>query len=166
MSISVIENDVDDAESDTPPLRCQHDGCTNTMDKPARGRPPKYCPEHKATASKSPGSKGTRATAWANAAVVEAALTKYLAGIGLVVSFVNPLDGECIASGAEAVAHELVELGRADKNLRKRLEFIATPGKYGPLVMSLTPIVIPIMANHGLLPQFVIGNSDKGKGGN
>lgn len=161
MSISVIENDADDSFADVPPLRCQHDGCTNALVKPARGRPPKYCDEHK-TASKS--SSGKSKTTWANAATVEQALIRYIKGVGVGVSFINPTDGECIASGADGVAHELVELGRVDKSLRKRLEFIATPGKYGPLVVSVMPIVIPIMANHGLLPQFVIGGTRDGEG--
>lgn len=69
---------------------------------------------------------------------------------------VNPADGKVIAEGGPAVIHELVELAKTDAKFRKPLEMLATPGKYGPLGLALMGVIVPIMANHGLLPQFEI----------
>jgi len=67
---------------------------------------------------------------------------------------VNPTDGRIVADGGPAVVHELVELAKTDSALRKPLELLATPGKYGPLTLAVAGVILPIMANHGLLPQF------------
>jgi len=153
MEMTIVEDD--ESSNDIPPTRCQLEGCTNSVTKPARGRSPKFCDEHRNTKTSSTGK--SRTTVWANANAVEKALSGYLNSLGVVVSFVNANDGMVIAKGADNVAHEITELGRADKKLRHKLELLAAPGKYGPLILAVMPIVIPIMANHGLIPQFVIG---------
>jgi hypothetical protein len=140
-------------DTDTAPIRCAFDGCSNEVVKPARGRTPKFCPEHKANPVK---GAATKKASWPKAEAVELALARYLDGFSFVVSMVNPADGQVIASGSGPVAKELVELGRVDKQWRGYLEKITSPGKYGPLVLSLMPITIGIMANHGLLPQFLV----------
>lgn len=146
-----------DGHDDASPLRCQWDGCQNTVTKPARGRTPKFCDEHRnVPKEKRAGSR------WAYADKCEEVLTQYLSYISLGVTLVNPVDGKIIAEGAPAVAHELVELGRQDKQWRQYLERITKPGKYGGLTVAVAMIVIPVMANHKLLPQFVIPLTEKG----
>lgn len=145
--------DVAPTSSDTSPLRCQYDGCTNSVTKPARGRTPKFCDEHKVTAKTSSGRSSAK---WARADEIEKTLAKYLDMLAMGIMLVNPDDGRVIASGSDAVARELVELGRVDKTWRKWLERIAAPGKYGGLTAAMLPIIIGLMANHKLLPQFVI----------
>lgn len=140
----------DDAE----PSRCQFDGCSNSVVKPARGRTPKYCPDHR---KQTGTSSGRRSAGWSAADDIERILNRYFTGLAFTVTLVNPTDGSIIAEGSEAVVHELVELGRQDKTWRKYLEMLAKPGKYGPLTIASATIIIPIMANHGLLPQFMIG---------
>lgn len=156
--ISLSPNDVppdtEPVSDDVPPLRCTEDGCNNSLTYGGRGRRPTKCDEHK-------GPKGTprtgkRSTAWAKGDAVEKALTQALSWFGAGVAFVNPDDGKVIAKGGPAVSHELVELARVDKRLRPYLEWIAAPGKYGPLAMALAYVTLPIMANHNLLPQFII----------
>lgn len=146
---------------DIAPLVCAYEGCTNGLTKPARGRTPKFCDEHKKTGST---PSGKRAANWPMASTVESVLIKYLNGLGGAVSFINPVDGSLIASGAENVAHEVVELARADKKLKAFLEKIATPGKYGGVALAVAPIVIGILVNHNILPQFILGGTDTGKG--
>lgn len=137
--------------TDIDPLICQHPGCPNTLEYGGRGRRPRFCEEHK-TASSSGSTKGTR---WANRATVESALTSLFAGTSFVVTMVNPADGKVIATGGKAVTQELLKLGDIDKQWRKVLDKLAAPGKYGPLVIvTFTTIIIPLCANHNLLPQF------------
>jgi hypothetical protein len=135
--------------NDDAPLRCQFDGCSNEVVKPARGRTPKFCPEHRRQAST---PTGKRSANWGRANEIENILNKYALGLSFGITLVNPVDGRIVAQGTPAVVHEIVELGRVDKQWRKYLEMIATPGKYGPLVMASLTIVIPVMANHKLLP--------------
>lgn len=150
-----IDDDAPSRDTDNPPIRCQMEGCTNAVTKPARGRTPKYCDEHR---NQTKSTKG-RSASWANANAVEKALAGYLNGLGMAVSFVNPDDGKVIASGAEPIAHEIVEIARNDKKLRAKLEMITAPGKYGKLALAVAPVIIGLMANHNLLPQFVIGDT-------
>lgn len=111
----------------------------------------------KRTRKRGPSTK----TRWGQADVVKAALTNYFNGVQGVVAWVNPVDGQIIAEGSEAVIHELVELGRVDRNFRKALEKLAAPGKYGPLFLALTPMAIALAANHNLLPQLKIFQSEE-----
>ena len=140
-----------DRGNDTAPLRCQFDGCQNAVTKPARGRTPKFCDEHRGTVN-----KGAKSPGWAKASQVEQVLCKYFDAVGMAISLVNPADGRVIAKGSDAVAHEIVELARSDTKLRKYLEKLTAPGKYGPLMLACAPIIFGIAANHNLLPQFSV----------
>lgn len=149
-------------DTDTPPNRCNYPGCTDAVVRTGKGgRPPKYCPTHKDNRSRNKGTTtGGRSAvsgkAWARAVEVETILCKYVAGLGWGIQLVNPVDGKVVADNGPAVIHELVELAKTDTRLRKPLEFAATPGKYGPLLLALLAVIAPILANHGLLPQFQI----------
>lgn len=155
-----IPPDFENPVSDSPPLRCEVDGCDNPIVKPARGRTPKRCDFHRA--NRSPAGTN-RTPTWRDAAQVEEALTRYFNVLGAGVSFVNEYDGTVITTGGPAIAHELVELAKTDKKLREKLEFITKPGKYGPLTLAVASVALPIMANHGMLPQFRITGSDERK---
>lgn len=146
---------------DTEPGRCQHPGCTNSVTKPARGRTPKLCDEHKSAAS---SGTGNRKPTWARAGEIEVILTTYVTGLGKGLMLLNEVDGSVIASGGPAVVHELVELAKTDKGIRKYLEWVATPGKYAPLTLAVFAVVFPILGNHGMLPKiFVTIPSEEGK---
>jgi hypothetical protein len=151
-SIDLDPDDVPpDLSADDSPLRCQEPGCVNAVVKPARGRTPKFCPEHSKTSA-----KGTRKSGWSMASQVELVLTQYFAVFGSAVAIINPADGRPIVQGAQPVAHEIVELARSKPKWRKQLELVCKPGEYGPLMLALLPVVVPILANHGLLPQLFI----------
>lgn len=145
--------------ADVEPLLCAEPGCLNEVIKPARGRTPKYCPEHKAGTHSATGGSTRRAgnRGWAKAGEVEAGLTQLVEWTGLGVGFLNREDGTIIQKGGPDLVHALVELAKDDRELRKYLEWIAAPGKYGPLTMAALAIVIPILANHGLIPTIPIG---------
>lgn len=173
--VSLTAFEVDDDEltasalEDAEPLRCQKPGCTNAVVKPARGRTPKFCAEHKRGPGSSNKSERSGAT-WSRAKEVESILNEYIghATVGFVFAAkFDPAfkkDALVVGSKAPSVVHELVELAKDDKNLRRTLELITAPGKYGPLTVAILGLVIPIMQNHGVLPQISIGGFDT-KGG-
>lgn len=158
---------IDDVtEQDENPLMCEVPGCTNAIVKPARGRTPSKCPEHKkqktAAGTKSPVS----GKSWSRAVEIENLLTNYVIGIGTATKFVNKVDGEIIVEGGPKIVHELVDLAKSDTNLQKYLIWFATPGKYAPLIGAVGGVAIPIMANHGMMDHFAAmlgGNSNEGR---
>lgn len=161
-ALDIFDLDVDpDTEppssTDTPPARCQQDGCTNGVVKPARGRTPKYCPEHKTPDARTTSRSKASGKSWPKAAEVEAHLTEVLVFTGKGVGWLNEIDGLILQTQGPAVIHELVELAKDDKTLQKYLLWLASPGKYGPLTMACGSLIIPILANHnffGVLSAF------------
>jgi len=158
MALELLPADeIPDSSDDVAPLRCQVEGCQNTLTYSGRGRKPTKCDEHKTQPSTSTGTRST----WRDADQVERQILRYLNGISVGVTWVNPVDGKIIAQGNPAVAHELIELGKVDKQWRKWLDKAAKPGKYGPLFMAMLPTFIGIAGNHNLLPQFRIPTADE-----
>ena len=162
------------ASADAGPNRCQADGCDNSVPKPARGRPPKYCLEHKSGAkpagAASEGFNSSKSAlsgkSWPKAAEVETLLKKYVETLGIGLSFVHEKDGKVIIEGGPDVVTALVELAKDERQLRKYLEWLTTPGKYAPLTLALAGIVIPIMSNHDLIQldlRKVLGTPEGGK---
>lgn len=148
----------DSAAKDKAPGICAADGCQNGVIKPAggRGRPPKFCPEHKGGAGKpqenfASSKSSLSGKAWPKAAEVETLLTRYVHGLGIALSFVHEKDGEVIILGGPDVVHELVELAKDERDLRKYLEWLTAPGKYSGLALAVAGVAIPIMSNHGLI---------------
>lgn len=158
---------LDHASSDELPGKvCKEPDCTNVIDKPARGRTPDYCPEHKPTSHKATGTTArSNNGGWAKYAECEKVLNDLFKYAGMGLMMVNQADGSAVAEGGPAVAHELVELGKTDRKIRKYLEQIAAPGKYGPLMFAVAGMVVPILANHHLIPTLSINLGEK-KGAN
>lgn len=98
-----------------------------------------------------PANKG-----WTRAVEIENILFNYLEYAALGVSFLNEDDAQSIRNGAARLAHELVELAKVDNKFKKLLETIASPGKYGGLLLATGSIILPIAMNHNLIPQFII----------
>jgi hypothetical protein len=141
------------AEQDTAPLVCQFDGCTNGVTKPARGATPKFCPEHKGSRSRSTGGKSSVSNkSWPRAKEIETILNQTLGYATIPVAFFNVDDAAILGARGPKVIHELVELAKDDKNLQNALVMIATPGKYGPITAAVLGLVVPILANHKLIP--------------
>lgn len=164
-SFELKDNDIAPAiksrEGDTAPLLCQHPGCTNAVTKPARGRTPRFCDEHKTTRTGTGSRSATSGKSWVRATEIENILTQYVKGIGAGLSLLNAVDGSVIAEGGPAVIHELVELAKTDKNIRKYLEWLATPGKYAPLTLATMSVALPILANHNMLPRLFVPTSSE-----
>lgn len=147
--------------ADTP--LCAKPGCTNHVTKPAKGPSPKYCDEHRGTRASRGTSTGGSRSGWAKAGQVETALNRYVEMIGVGVTFINAADGSSIVKHGPAVTHELVELGKTNLKLRRYLELVSAPGKYGPLTLAIAGMVLPILANHDLIPKLVVDLTGVGK---
>lgn len=142
--------DADIAPPDIAPLLCHEPGCTNPVTKPARGRTPKFCDEHKGRRGVTVNNK-SRASGktWARATEIETHLKSSIATIGnLVEHFVDETDGALISEHAPNIIHELVELAKDDKKLQDWLVWLSAPGKYGPLMMATMPLVTGMYLNH------------------
>ncbi len=157
--------DLDDAapfkplSDDAEPLMCQFSGCENTVKKPARGKTPIYCPEHRGNTAST--RTRTAGKAWPKSEQVKELLHTYVNGIAFGVGVFDQTDRLIIETKGPAVVDELVELAKTDKTLRKYLEWIATPGKYAPLTVAVGSLLLPIAINHGLL-GFVIPKQNEG----
>lgn len=147
-----LKEPVTTAEQDTAPLVCQFDGCTNGVTKPARGATPKFCPEHKGARRPSGGKSPVSNKSWPRAKEIETILNQTLGYLTIPVAFVNAEDAGILGARGPKVIHELVELAKDDKNLQHALVMIATPGKYGPITAAVLGLVVPILANHKLIP--------------
>ena len=108
------------------------------------GRPKGYSP----LKDKAPNS-GPKVS-WASANAIEDSLNATIKGIALGVELLNKEDGATIAKGGPALAKAMVDLARNDPRYRKYLETMSAPGKWGPLVMSVGAIALPIAFNHNL----------------
>lgn len=155
---------IPDPDSDVAPKRpksCAIDGCENEVQLTPTGRQGKYCAEHGSkdrnpSESGSRRSSGTRLPSWAKAGEVENALNLIFKFGGAAIQAVNVADGQIIQNGGPAISKALVDLGRTDKRVRKYLEMMSAPGKYGPLTLAVAGVVVPIMVNHGVFPTFGI----------
>lgn len=154
---------IEAGDKDSAPNRCQKPGCSNSVTKPARGRTPKFCDEHKGSTPGSGTVKGISGKSWPRATEIEKLLTDYVIGIGFAVSLAHPEDGAVITEKAPAIVHELVVLAIDDRNLRKYLEWLATPGKYAPLTMAVFALIFPILQNHGVVDRLMLGLMGTGK---
>lgn len=132
--------------------------------KPLHGRQRKRCDEHardtnSTTGTKSQGVPGRR-RGWKDAGRVESNLSELVTTIAGGLLFLpdgSPLqkDGATLYTFGPKVAHELVVLADDDPRMRKILERLAAPGRYGPLVIALGGLMLGLAANHGLLPKAV-----------
>jgi hypothetical protein len=162
-----FESFAGNSEEDVSPIMCAEPGCTNGIDKPARGRTPKFCPEHKPSRNVNSSARSKSRGSWAKAVEVENALTLLVqaAAAGLMFTALKP-DGQTLDATGPQIVHEIVELAKSDKKLQAMLERITAPGKYAPLVWAVAPLVMGVLANHKLLPQFVVDLTPENSGTN
>lgn len=152
---SDIAPDISASKDQAPGKLCEKLACSNTVTKPARGRTPKFCDEHKQVGGGSSRS-ATSGKSWGAAKEVESLLLDYVGFVSTGLMFVNKEDAIIVSERAPKVVTELVELAKTDKYLQRYLMWIATPGKYGPLTIAVGSLVLPLMANHNMLPKFSI----------
>jgi hypothetical protein len=142
--MSLLALPSDSVFDDSPPNIPDSEPGADGTPKPKRGRPPK-------DPNAAPTVRKPR-NPWPGAEETERQLTTLVEGAAFLVGMANAFDGETLAKGGPAIVHELVELAKTDKTLRKYLEISATPGKYGPLTIACISVALPIVINHNLIP--------------
>ena len=155
LSVTEFEALTNDTTADTAPIMCNEPGCMNSIDKPARGRTPKFCVEHKPS-TRTPQARSTN-RGWAKAGDVERALLFLVQGAAAGLQFTAlSADGKTLELTGPQIVREIVELAKVDKKLQTLLERLTAPGKYAPLIWAVIPLCLGVAANHNLLPQFVV----------
>lgn len=155
----------DDSGDDKAPKRCAEPGCNNPTGETPTGRRAKYCDEHKdaknrsGNAPKNPSLGRKKRSTWAQKEAVRASLNQLVMFAGAGITVINAIDGQTVMMGGPALVNALVDLAEEDKQIRKYLDFLSGPGKYGPLLLATLGIVVPILANHHLLPQIFLNLS-------
>lgn len=73
------------------------------------------------------------------------------------MALVNQVDGVAILNGAEPLAKALNNVAKDNNVVYKNLERLVTGSAWGAVVMAAGGIVLPIVANHNLLPFQIPG---------
>lgn len=95
-----------------------------------------------------PGSVSTKA----DIERIRVMLSVYLSGTSALVSKVNQIDALIIESGAPNLINAICVLAEQDKNVRLFLLQLSITGAYGGVIMASLAIIVPILANHNLIP--------------
>lgn len=89
-------------------------------------------------------------------------LTEFFTSIGSFVAIANQADGIAIIEGAERLAKALDAVAKDNATVYKNLERMVTGSTWGGVIFAASAIVVPILANHNLLP-FQIPGFDTGE---
>ena len=84
-------------------------------------------------------------------------LTDLITAIGTGVSLVNQADGIAIVTGAEPLAKALNNVAKDNATVYRNLERLVTGSAWGAVIMAAGSILVPIAANHDLLPFQIPG---------
>jgi hypothetical protein len=79
-------------------------------------------------------------------------LESLLGMVGIAVFAVNPIDGQAILTGAPELAAALDQLARENPAVKRVLEQLLATSAWGAVAMATAKILLPIAANHELLP--------------
>lgn len=75
--------------------------------------------------------------------------------IGMSVYAFNHYDGERIMENSQALAESLGKLADENPRVRKVLEKMLMAGAWSEVGMAVAPMLLPILANHRVLPPFM-----------
>lgn len=84
-------------------------------------------------------------------------LTEFFTTIGTVVSIANRVDGLAIIGGAERLAEALNAVAKDNPVVYRNLERMLTGSNWAGVIVASGAIVLPILANHHLLPFTIPG---------
>lgn len=148
-------------------LVCNEPGCFNSLTYGGRGRKPVKCDLHKRAKSVGkPRTLGSRST--------KSSGVDYRPGImgmmqlpAAVLAFAGTNKPELAADAATitvygpGVAEALNELAKERPEVAAVLDRILSVGPYGLIIAAVTPMVLQILANHGLIPSGLMGTVPK-----
>lgn len=79
-------------------------------------------------------------------------LEEFLTTTGTLVAVLNPNDGAAIVAGAPRLAAALNNVAKDNADVYRALERMLTGSAWGGVIVAAGAIIVPIMANHNLLP--------------
>lgn len=134
-------------------LECRTCGDTFTVEAGRKGRPPTQCDNCKGKKDSAPKAKPG---AKSGIAKLEESLATQLIGIGTILAIFQPFDGIVISGNAPDTAAALAKLAERDPKVRKALERFVSSTSYGELAFVVLATVVPILANHGVVPAQMV----------
>lgn len=69
-----------------------------------------------------------------------------------LVYFLNPMDAMIISMNSRQVAEAWAKVAEQDERVRRILETMISGGTWGGVVIAMLPMLLGILANHGLMP--------------
>lgn len=132
---------------------CNIDGCSNPVAPyGGRGRYPTKCIDH-TPSRKDSAPKNQKVTK----RPLNERLTEELSGWAIMLAMVPGCqsDAMVVVQGAPRLSDALAHLANENPRVKKALEALLESGAWLQVGAALSAIVIPIAANHGLLPQGV-----------
>ena len=118
---------------------------------PFAARPDKPPSDRKPTSHHKGASKQDR---------IYTTLVSYYGLAAFAVSRLDQMDGEIIATQAEACAGAWVAAGKANPKIQRVLEIITVGGPYMALVMVHAELAVALMARHGTSPLALFRSPD------
>lgn len=83
---------------------------------------------------------------------LEKPLANLFASLGSTVYILNRADGQAIIEGSDRLAKALNELAKENPAVHKTLSRMLTGSAWGGVFIAAGGIVVPILANHNLMP--------------
>jgi hypothetical protein len=145
-----------DPDDEQPDLTC--DICMRVMNSPRGLKRHRTVAHGLGTANdgepKRPGGK--------RGSTLERDLKATLDGVATALLFINPTDGQIIARRSDQLASAWARLANKNPGVRRVLVALTTGSAYGEVVIASLLVVIPILANHKLIPENYVGLADLG----
>jgi phage FluMu protein Com len=116
-----------------------------------RGRRPKRCPDCRTVPAASSSSNETAPKRPRGIESLKQNLHTQLTMLGAGVCLVDKFDGTHIMKHAQQGAEVIANLAATNPSIRAGLEKGVELAGWGPVILWLTGMALPIMAHHGLL---------------
>lgn len=71
----------------------------------------------------------------------------------MALSFVNPVDGFCVAHHTPSIAKAVADLAVERPEVASALDRVLAVGPYGALIGAVIPLAIQLMHNHDMVPE-------------
>jgi hypothetical protein len=154
MEVTMNLGDDPFVSNDEAPYRCEI--CGTSLTYSGRGRKPKFCSEHRKGGTTT--SNGRKATA--NMAVLENNIADLYRGLGMGLSFVDPISGMEVAGSADKLAASWITLAESNPKVKKFLIRITTGTGVGAVVIAHATVAYPILKRNDMLPNFLGGKAE------
>lgn len=126
-------------------------GFTDNLDEVIETAVPENAPKKR---GRKPGSQGVRQDASIGQirTSLESIVGMITAGLYFSGKPTLQADGQVIAQHSKNLVDSIVNLCKQDKNVRTFFLQLSQSSAYGTVVVAALPIIIGILANHGLIP--------------